>query len=66
MKAKVGEKHHSVLCLRLLLYRKVTLLLTMFDISVDQYFDPSRNRGRECRKRIDAMLNALDKKNCNL
>ena len=37
-------------------------LVTMFDISVDQYFYPSKNRGSECRKRIDAMLNALDEK----
>ena len=37
--------------------------MTMFDISVDQYFYPSKNRGgSECRKRIDAMLNALDEK----
>ena len=35
-------------------------LVTMFDISVDQYFYPSQNRGSECRKRIDAMLNSLD------
>ena len=34
----------------------------MFDISVDQYFYPSKNKGSECRKRIDAMLNALDEK----
>lgn len=37
-------------------------MVTMFDISVDQYFYPSKNRGSECRKRIDAMLNALDEK----
>ena len=35
-------------------------MVTMFDISVDQYFYPSKNRGSECRKRIDAMLNSLD------
>ena len=34
----------------------------MFDISVDQYFYPSQNRGSECRKRIDAMLGSLDEK----
>ena len=34
-------------------------MVTMFDISVDQYFYPSQNSGSECRKRIDAMLNAL-------
>ena len=37
-------------------------MVTMFDISVDQYFYPSKNRGSECRKRIDAMLNSLDEK----
>ena len=37
-------------------------LVTMFDISVDQYFYPSKNKGSDCRKRIDAMLNALDEK----
>lgn len=40
----------------------ISLMVTMFDISVDQYFYPSKNRGSECRKRIDAMLNALDEK----
>ena len=33
-------------------------MVTMFDISVDQYFYPSKNKGSECRKRIDAMLRA--------
>lgn len=37
-------------------------LVTMFDISVDQYFYPSKNRGIERRKRIDAMLNDLSEK----
>ncbi len=37
-------------------------LVTMFDISVDQYFYPSKNAGSECRKRIDAMLGSLDEK----
>ena len=37
-------------------------MVTMFDISVDQYFYPSKNKGSECRKRIDAILNALDEK----
>ena len=35
-------------------------MVTMFDISVDQYFYPSKNGGSECRKRIDAMLGSLD------
>ena len=37
-------------------------MVTMFDISVDQYFYPSQNSGSECRKRIDAMLNAWTKR----
>ena len=37
-------------------------LVTMFDISVDQYFYPSQNAGSECRKRIDAMLGSLNEK----
>ena len=37
-------------------------MVTMFDISVDQYFYPSKNNGSECRKRIDAMLGSLDEK----
>ena len=38
-------------------------LVTMFDISVDQYFYPSKNTESSCRKRINAMLNSLDEKN---
>ena len=37
-------------------------LVTMFDISVDQYFYPSRNANSECRKRIDAMLGSLNER----
>ena len=37
-------------------------MVTMFGISVDQYFYPSQNSGSECRMRIDALLNALDEK----
>ena len=37
-------------------------MVTMFDISVDQYFYPSKNKGSECRKRIDAMLGSLDRR----
>ena len=37
-------------------------LFTMFDISVDQYFYPSKNTESSCRKRINAMLNSLDEK----
>ena len=35
---------------------------TMFDISVDQYFYPSKNKGSELQKRIEPMLNALNEK----
>lgn len=37
-------------------------MVTMFGISVDQYFYPSQNSGSECRMRINALLNALDEK----
>lgn len=37
-------------------------MVTMFDISVDQYFFPSKNAGNSCRKHIDVMLNSLDEK----
>ena len=37
-------------------------MVTMFDISVDQYFFPDKNPERSCRKRIDVMLNSLDEK----
>ena len=37
-------------------------LVTMFDISVDQYFYLSKNTESSCRKRINAMLNSLDEK----
>ena len=37
-------------------------MVTMFDISVDQYFYPEKTAGSDCRKRIDAMLNSLDEK----
>lgn len=37
-------------------------MVTMFNISVVQYFYPSKNSESECRKRIDAMLNTLDEK----
>ena len=34
-------------------------LVTMFDISVDQYFYPSKNTESSCRKRINATLERL-------
>ncbi len=37
-------------------------MVTMFDISVDQYFYPSKNGESERRKHINAMLNSLDEK----
>ena len=40
-------------------------LVTMFDISVDQYFYPSKNTESSCRKRINAMLNSLDEKDAH-
>ena len=37
-------------------------MVTMFDISVDQYLYPAQNSDCSCRKRIDTMLNSLDEK----
>ena len=37
-------------------------LVTMFDISVDQYFFPDENKESSCRKHIDVMLNSLSEK----
>lgn len=37
-------------------------MVTMFDISVDQYFFPKENGESSCRKHIDVMLNTLDEK----
>ena len=37
-------------------------MVTMFDISVDQYFFPSKNAENSCRKHIDVLLNSLDEK----
>lgn len=41
-------------------------LVTMFDISVDQYFYPSKSKESDCRKRIDAMLSSLDEKDLKI
>ena len=38
-------------------------MMTMFDISVDQFFFPEKYPENSCRKRIDVMLNSLDEKN---
>lgn len=37
-------------------------MVTMFDISVDQYFFPEKYPENSCRKHIDVMLNSLDEK----
>lgn len=37
-------------------------MVTMFDISVDQFFFPEKYPEDSCRKRIDIMLNALDER----
>lgn len=37
-------------------------LVTMFDISVDQYFFPEKAPDSDCRNRINLMLNSLDEK----
>ena len=41
-------------------------MVTMFDISVDQFFYPSKSADDDCRKRINVMLNSMDKKNLQL
>ena len=35
-------------------------MVTMFDISVDQFFYPNMTVNDACRKRIDVLLNKLD------
>ncbi|WP_070043237.1 helix-turn-helix transcriptional regulator [Robinsoniella peoriensis] len=38
-------------------------LVTLFDISVDQFFYTENYRGKEsCRKQVDILLNAMDEK----
>ena len=38
-------------------------LVTMFDISVDQFFYPDRQNGEsDCRQHIDRLLNTMDEK----
>lgn len=41
-------------------------MVTMFDISVDQFFYPSKSKDDDCRKRINVMLNTMDKKDLQL
>ena len=37
-------------------------MVTMFHISVDQFFFPSENDESSCKKHIEVMLNSLDEK----
>ena len=37
-------------------------MVTMFDLSVDQFFFPEKSPEDSCRKRINIMLNALDER----
>lgn len=37
-------------------------MVTMFNISVDQFFFPSENDESSCKKHIEDMLNSLDEK----
>ena len=37
-------------------------MITMFDISVDQFFYPDMSADAACKKRIDILLNSLDEK----
>ena len=37
-------------------------LMTMFDLSVDQFFHPDMGADDACKKRINVMLNSMDEK----
>ena len=41
-------------------------MVTMFDISVDQFFYPDRGAASGCRSRIDVMLSSMDEKDLRL
>ena len=41
-------------------------MITMFDISVDQFFYPDMSADAACKKRIDILLNSLDEKDLRL
>lgn len=41
-------------------------MVTMFDISVDEFFYPNMSKDSACRKRIEVLLNSLDKKDLQL
>ena len=57
---------HQTTCFFIPLVAPCKPLLTMFDISVDQFFYPSKSADDDCRKRINVMLNSMDKKNLQL
>ena len=41
-------------------------LMTMFDISVDQFFYPDMGADDACKKRINVMLNSMDEKELHI
>ena len=41
-------------------------MVTMFGISVDEFFYPDMSKDTACRKRIDVLLNSLDEKDLQL
>ena len=41
-------------------------LMTMFDLSVDQFFHPDMGADDACKKRINVMLNSMDEKELHL
>ena len=41
-------------------------MVTMFDISVDQFFYPSKGTDDDCKKRINVMLSTMDEKDLRL
>ncbi len=41
-------------------------MVTMFDISVDQFFYPDMGADDACKKRINVMLNSMDEKELHL
>ena len=41
-------------------------LMTIFDLSVDQFFHPDMGADDACKKRINVMLNSMDEKELHL
>ena len=41
-------------------------MVTMFDISVDQFFYPNKGAASRCKSRIDVMLSSMDEKDLRL